>query len=603
MNDSIKKISLYSKDTRDLLFNKKDKYIIPVYQRGYDWTENEIIQFIDDINDYKKNNSQEYYIGTLIVNKNKNIFEVVDGQQRLTTLFLLYSFLEIETNKSLSFEFREKSDNTLNNLSKETEECDINLIKGKNIIEEKFQSEKIDKEVFKEKLKNVYLFRIELPPNTDLNRYFEIMNTRGEQLEQTDILKAQLMSYLNKKECVAFSKIWDAVSNMTGYVQMNFEKSDRGFIFGQYWSDIIDNPFKELCKENVDTGHGESIKEILQREFKEDNYNYTENMDEKVKFESIINFPYFLEHVLKVYVDSFKLKNKDNENSKLYNELLDDKKLLDMFNNVIENTDNINKHDFAIGFINCLITCRFLFDKNIIKREYKKDDQNGMWSLKTLHTSGQQSKKKAYYGNTYFAYGGYLRNFMLQSCLRVSYTSPKVMHWITFTLEYLYNNTDKDICHCLDKEIKNFAISEVKKVFLDNQDYMLGVNTPHIALNFLDYLLWENDSKKAKPDYTDFIFEFRNSVEHWYPRNIVNNLPLMEDVDTFGNLCLVQREVNSKFSNNPPSSKKSIYNKQISKGSLKLRLMSENTENDMDWRNKQCKIHEEKMLNLLKNAK
>ena len=151
MNDSIKKISLYSKDTRDLLFNKKDKYIIPVYQRGYDWTENEIIQFIDDINDYKKNNSQEYYIGTLIVNKNKNIFEVVDGQQRLTTLFLLYSFLEIETNKSLSFEFREKSDNTLNNLSKETEECDINLINGKNIIEEKFKSEKIDKEVYKEK--------------------------------------------------------------------------------------------------------------------------------------------------------------------------------------------------------------------------------------------------------------------------------------------------------------------------------------------------------------------------------------------------------------------------------------------------------------------
>ena len=603
MDNSIKKISLYPKDTKDLLFNKKEKYIIPLYQRGYDWTENEITQLIDDINDYKNNNSLEYYIGTLIVNKNNNTFEVVDGQQRLTTLFLLYSFLEIETNKALSFEFREKSDNTLNNLTKESEESDISLINGKNIIEEKFQSEKIDKEEFKKKLRNVYLFRIELPPNTDLNRYFEVMNTRGEQLEQTDILKAQLMSYLDKKECVAFSKIWDAVSNMNGYLQMNFERSDRELIFGQYWNDIIDNPFRELCKKHVNIEHGENIKQILQREFHEDNFNYAKNMDEKVKFESIINFTYFLEHVLKVYVNNLQLKNKEGENKKLYNELLDDKKLLDMFNNVIKNSDNINKNDFAIGFINCLITCRFLFDKNIIKREYKKDDQNGEWSLKTMHTSGQQSKKKAYYGNTYFAYGGYSRNLMLQSCLRVSYTSPKVMHWITFVLEYLYNNSEKDICHNLDKEIKSFSISEVKKVFLDNHDYMLGVNTPHIALNFLDYLLWEKDSEAVSPNYSDFVFEFRNSVEHWYPRNIVNNLPLMENVDTFGNLCLIQREVNSKFSNNPPSSKKSIYNKQISKGSLKLRLMSENTKNDMDWRNKQCKIHEEKMLNLLKNAK
>ena len=54
MDNLIKKISLYPKDTRDLLFNKKEKYIIPLYQRGYEWTENEITQFIDDINDTRK---------------------------------------------------------------------------------------------------------------------------------------------------------------------------------------------------------------------------------------------------------------------------------------------------------------------------------------------------------------------------------------------------------------------------------------------------------------------------------------------------------------------------------------------------------------------
>ena len=68
-------------------------------------------------------------------------------------------------------------------------------------------------------------FDPEVPENTDLNRYFEIMNTRGEQLEQHDILKATLMRYLpDDSEKSTFAKIWDACSDMTGYVQMHFIK-------------------------------------------------------------------------------------------------------------------------------------------------------------------------------------------------------------------------------------------------------------------------------------------------------------------------------------------------------------------------------------------
>lgn len=62
-----------------------------------------------------------------------------------------------------------------------------------------------------------------MPENTDLNRYFEIMNTRGEQLEQHDILKASLMSNLrDAAERRLFAAIWEACSDMTGYVQMHF---------------------------------------------------------------------------------------------------------------------------------------------------------------------------------------------------------------------------------------------------------------------------------------------------------------------------------------------------------------------------------------------
>ena len=101
---------------------------------------------------------------------------------------------------------------------------------------------------------------------------------------------------------------------------------------------------------------------------------------------------------------------------------------------------------------------------------------------------------------------------MLQAALRVSYTSPKVMHWITQLLIWLNINADR-----LDTEIPYFTyvIDEIAKrpvrEFLEDGDYALGVNTPHVVLNYLDFLLWHNDRN------VDFSFEFRNSVEHWYP--------------------------------------------------------------------------------------
>ena len=127
--------------------------------------------------------------------------------------------------------------------------------------------------------------------------------------------------------------------------------------------------------------------------------------------------------------------------------------------------------------------------------------------------------------------------------------------------------------------------------------------TPHIVLNYLDYLLWKKNTK------IDFDFEFRNSVEHWYPRNpSEGSFPCWEDegsngVDRFGNICLIQRNVNSKFSNLHPSAKKSTFQEMISKGSLKLRRMSEMTTGDSrQWKEEACSIHEEEMVKLLKEA-
>jgi len=73
-------------------------YIVPDYQREYVWTEKEVHQLLDDINnaiDLSSTNGY-YFIGTILVAPvaEKDHYEVIDGQQRLTTFFLLLCALK-----------------------------------------------------------------------------------------------------------------------------------------------------------------------------------------------------------------------------------------------------------------------------------------------------------------------------------------------------------------------------------------------------------------------------------------------------------------------------------------------------------------------------
>lgn len=605
-------------DDNNLLFNSDDKYMVPLYQRAYAWTDNEIIQLIDDINDY----DDTYYLGSLIVHKREeNLYEVIDGQQRLTTLYLLFDYLNLSQKNSLIFECRDKSNYTLTHLKDndvEDKMLEQTIINGITVIKNKFNESGIDVNDFIAKLRNVVIYRIEVPEHTDLNRYFEIMNTRGEQLEQHDILKAMLMSYLKTSEDRdAFASIWDACSDMTGYVQMHIDRNVRDYVCDWDWGRIKDDSIKEI-KNNRPKKYKSaklSIKDIIKSDFKVDLYDEETEKEDRVRFESIIEFPYFLIHVLKVFINNNQIVNK-NPDEKIINELLDDKKLIDTFRNVIENglmdDKEIDKEWFSYNFINCLIKCRFLFDKYILKREYPLNNEEGVWSIKYLRVSGQKTQKKPYYVNTEFnrmkewesTYKDRNQlNIMIQSCLRVSYTSPKVMHWITKLLNCLYDVDDYSKLATFNEVAEGLAKEAVKNDFLvlcetkDPIAYNMGVNTPHIVLNYLDYLIWKNN--KAK--YKDFIFEFRNSVEHWYPQNPSDGtFTKWYNVDTFGNLCIIQRNVNSKFSNMAPEAKKSTYKDMITKGSLKLRLMAEMTNDSLAWKDEVCQKHEDKMLELLK---
>ena len=632
----IQELRILDKET---LFDTEAHYVIPRYQRAYAWEDKEIVQLIDDIND----STGDYYIGSLVVAKVKGkvkgkveTYEVVDGQQRLTTLYLLlhylvsYGGLEGEVGKTLSFDCRPNSNYTLthiqgllldrNSLADNEDRLEQSIMNGLKVIDQKFTTgDAIDVAAFIERLKSVILYRIEVPEHTDLNRYFEIMNTRGEQLEQHDILKAQLMGYLsNRCEQEFFARVWDACSDMTGYVQMHFAKEEREKIFGSGWNNEPSddwNDYKVCLAMEQGEDHKVSIKSIIEPSFEvEVSDGKLEGDKTKIRFESIIGFPHFLLHVLRVFLS---VEGVSMDKEKVLGSLLDDKCLLEDFDRTIEygqigaTSIKDEKEEFARKFILILLHARFLFDQFIIKREYAGDDQDGRWSLKELCTSGAWSAKKPYYANTRLRYENEWektyapRNkecLMIQSALRVSYTSPKVMHWITRLLEWLFD--DKTEIHKLTDKAERIAAEAVKDNFLDLDNYELGVQTPHVVFNYLDYLLW----KKNKETYEDFVFEFRNSVEHWYPQHPPEGtIEVWDGVDTFGNLCIISRSVNSKFSNLSPGSKMQSFERMVQRGSLKLRIMGEiiskstNQEStNQEWIEKKCREHEEEVLELLK---
>ena len=639
MTDLVTELNVLGSDNN--IFDTDMDYIIPLYQRAYAWEDKQLTQLIEDISDISDDTN--YYIGALVVSKQDDRYEVVDGQQRLTSLYLLMNCLGLDVKNTLTFACREKSNYTLTNikdlLKDDRSKLDMDRIesgiqRGIDILTEEISKDDFDRDEFIEKLKKVIVYRIEVPENTDLNRYFEIMNTRGEQLEQHDILKATLMRYLpDDTEKATFAKVWDACSDMTGYVQMHFVSRNnevRENIFGGGWNEMPSdswNDYVEGIKAADTNGNGHKITDIIDIDFRVDDDDGYLDDDVRVRFESVIEFPYFLIHTLKVLIGIKGICHEDGK-STIIAELLDDKKLIDSFKRVINHgvigdiRISEDKAQFARDYIVCLLRTRYLFDKYIVKREYANDNSDGEWSLKSLFVSGQQSKKKPYYRNSRFARSGEWdrtnnwrndTNVMLQSALRVSYTSPKVMHWITQLLLWLSEDGCKHTCDDdmaeFDIVTENIAKKAVRENFFDickDGSFAMGVNTPHIVFNYLDFLIWNSDRSK----YDNFVFEFRNSVEHWYPQNPSEGTfeQWKDGVDQFGNLCIIQRNVNSKFSNMSPEAKKSTFKDMIAKGSLKLRIMSDLTEKHGDkvaslyWKETAYKEHEKAMLAMLTGA-
>ncbi|HBR11620.1 MAG TPA: DUF262 domain-containing protein [Chryseobacterium sp.] len=613
-------------------------YVIPIYQRNYAWQESEVKQLIQDIRDFSEAHpNKNYFIGTLIVfernDAGKTIYETIDGQQRLTTLNILYAVLHKEfTNElafkinyrlNLKFDARKISSNSLEYISQidSRSTFDTGEEFNSNIQDAYEVAKKFLKSLFgidNQKLQNFYnylsqkvnILRVSVPKDTDLNHYFEIMNTRGEQLEKHEILKAKLMKILSDDEqsSYAFNKIWEACSDMERYIQYGFTTRERDRIFSaKNWNNLSVNTFEEFANLIEFNGDAENTITLNLEKIVSHAGNFEYNSDHKEeapeRFNSIINFPNFLLHILRV-------QTKEDIS-------LDDKRLLEPFEEyltrLITKEDKIN---FVKYFAFNLLKGKFLFDRYIIKREFAKEKDG--WSLKNLKW---YDGNKVSYVNTFDNEEDNRRILMLLSMFHVSAPTLIYKHWLNASLFFLFKNSKNinskiyvewlenlaqaylyDRYLALDEAIdfyeiiyKNKAIPQNKSV-LENHNWdnlNAGTSVENFIFNYLDYILWVEKSD----GYNDFDFSFRSSVEHYYPQNPISSDDKLDQniLDKFGNLCLISRSKNSTLGRYMPKAKTDHY-VRVKPDSLKQKLMM----NEPIWEKEQINNHTEYMIQKLK---
>src|SRR4051794_22956689 len=104
-------------------------FFVPAYQRGYRWGEQEVRQLLDDI---RESNGATYYLQPIVVKAREDgSWELIDGQQRLTTLYLVFEYLRREhlpaagANYSITYETREGSREYLQQL--DPDDADRNI--------------------------------------------------------------------------------------------------------------------------------------------------------------------------------------------------------------------------------------------------------------------------------------------------------------------------------------------------------------------------------------------------------------------------------------------------------------------------------------------
>ena len=175
-------------------------FSIPGYQRGYRWTEQQVNDLLNDINEFEPENGSWYCLQPLVVMKKDEKWEVIDGQQRLTTIYLILACLGVTDKYTIEYETRVDSKEFLEKISEKNEaEAQSNIDffymhKAYKTIE-KFFEEKKNQEDLKDKLlNNVKFIWYEIDEGENPVTVFTRLNMGKIPLTNAELIKALFLN-------------------------------------------------------------------------------------------------------------------------------------------------------------------------------------------------------------------------------------------------------------------------------------------------------------------------------------------------------------------------------------------------------------------------
>lgn len=622
---SIKQIFLESQETMT--------YIIPIYQRNYAWEEYQITALIKDVFDSCiKDPNTPYYLGTLVTYKHGDSkYEIIDGQQRLTTIYMVLKALGYQKIRNkLTYSARNLSASTLDGYPHFDEEVDEGIRNGYKYAEKAISMiENESKKTFSRYFcENVKIIHYSVPKDVDLNHYFEVMNSRGEQLEKHEIVKSMLSQHLNKTEMATFNHVWEACSEMNQYIQQVFTDSN---VFGKKLNKFNINEFKDISVYDESEGK-ETIANLIKQPISK--IEVISSIEQNDKFQPIIDFPNFLLIVLKTTMMNF-------EGFDPIGFTLDDKELLNEFEKAIKLVED--KGEFAKVFAFNLLKAKFLLDNYIVHHSLYDKEQIGdnPWKLQYYQSEG-------YPVNLVGQEAQDIQDELvhLLSMFEVTFTPNQRKNYLFYCMMYLFsteepsgtdylqflqglakkyfydvylnhkylNEKNQPIPHAFDNAILANGIVDVSNIGNEKNNYKKTFEAiyeqgksdiPLFVFNYTDYILWKkyaitlrgDKSNKKTKERIDFfealgcedfgLLTFKNfyfsrtrkSLEHYYPQaKAGEGKPLSSDeINCFGNFAMIGTEANSSGSNWDPKTKLDHYidgkSDQVSVASLKFRIM------------------------------
>jgi len=643
---------------------EKATYEVPIYQRNYAWEKDEIFALIQDVYDAFISKKQTYFIGTLVsFHKGGQTYEVIDGQQRLTTINLALNALGIPLQNKLTYRARKKSDDTIKSIPHfKIDEKDYGIIKGfefaKSAINEIVPV--IDREKFKDFFQDkVHLIHYQVPKDIDLNHYFEIMNSRGEQLEKHEIIKARLIEKLNEVDKEKFNRLWEFCCDMNVYIQQKYRETE---IFGNNLCDFNVSDFNGLPKVN-EKSNKLKISDFINSQLEDIQRGKIDKLD---TFQPIIDFSNFLLIVLK-------LTRMDENGFVPANFILDDKELIQEFDKV-----KVVDEEFVKRFGYNLLKAKFLLDNYLVHHSDEDDTiENNPWKLQYWYKDGKNEYLKNLDGESDY----HNRLVQLLSMFEVSFTARQRKNYLFYCMLYLFNNDYKDI-YSYFKFVSDLADKYFKDVYLV-KNILNAINTPNpgsfddailsenkldtivrntnldfegiygngkekskgiplFIFNYLDYKLWEQYANKLRGEKTkegskerldffsslgcsDFglkVFEqfyfsrTRRSLEHYFPTaNATGKDGAPDEIQNncLGNYAMIGSEANSSGNSWSPKTKLDHYLdssgkiRLVSVASIKFIIMMQKCKDNQsisrpvgqEWNFDDIKAHQIKMLEML----